>query len=294
MRARQYTIFSTLHPAVLMVYFAGAMGCSMIISHPLFVGLSFGAALICAGFFCGNVGKSFAGILPLMLLIVLANFLLNHRGVVILFQIGHRAYTAESLCFGISSALMLGSVFLWFRCYNVVITTEKFLYLFGRRFPGTSLLLSMILKLFPETKYKIRCIREGQRDFDGGGKLGKSMRQISCLLDWSMEDSIETADSMRARGYGEGKRSSYLEYRLTMPDRLFLGGFLAVFCLLILCLAQGQIRFAYFPAFSREILFGPVQAAAASAYGLFLLCPVILEGMDMFRQNILRQSKRRN
>lgn len=54
---------------------------------------------------------------------------------------------------------MLGTVLIWFRCFNAILSNDKFLYLFGKKLPGTALLLSMILKLFPETKYKMHCIQ---------------------------------------------------------------------------------------------------------------------------------------
>ena len=96
-----------------------------------------------------------------------------------------------------------------------MLSNQKFLYLFGRRFQTAALLLSMILKLFPETQYKITQIRMAQDDSAFQEKealkvrLKKSMRQISCLLEWSMEDSIETADSMKARGYGAGRSGRF-------------------------------------------------------------------------------------
>ena len=35
------------------------------------------------------------------------------------------------------------------------------------------------------------------------------VRSASVLMGWGMEDSIETADSMRARGYGARKRTAF-------------------------------------------------------------------------------------
>lgn len=151
MYIRKYTLFSTMHPAVLLVYAWGALILAMVSNHLLLASISLVMAVFCNGFYYGgkNAGKALLKIIPFLFVIAALNLLTNHRGMTILFQIGHTPYTFESLMYGVSNALMLGAVMLWFRCYTAIITNEKFLYLFGKTFSGTALLLSMIMKLFP-------------------------------------------------------------------------------------------------------------------------------------------------
>lgn len=49
------------------------------------------------------------------------------------------------------------------------------------------------------------------------------LRQSSVLMGWAMEDSLETADAMRARGWGARRqRTTYLPYRFTLRDAAVL------------------------------------------------------------------------
>lgn len=164
-----------------------------------------------------------------------------------------------------------------------MLSNQKFLYLFGRRFQTAALLLSMILKLFPETQYKITQIRMAQDDSAFQEKealkvrLKKGMCQISCLLEWSMEDSIETADSMKARGYGSGRRGQYERYHFTSYD---LGALAVMLCLsgtVIMGMVLGKITFSYYPTFTwnQEMLVWNVLICFCEAG--FLLMPCWME-----------------
>lgn len=293
MYIRKHTLFSTMHPVVLLAYTWGALVFAMLLKHPLFVGTSFIIAVLCNGFYYGarSTGKAFLAILPVMMLIAGVNVLTNHRGMEILFQIGHTPYTEESFAFGMISALMLGAVMLWFRCYTAIVSNEKFLYLFGKKFPTTALLLSMIMKLFPETGYKIRCIQNAQKDIGEEKKLKKAMRQISCLLEWSMEDAIETADSMKARGYETCRRTSYEQYRYSAFDYGMLAVYAGIFLLMVIGIMDGTTEFQYFPTFSANELPGERQRITGSLYAAFLLSPMLVELWDGINQMVRNRRK---
>lgn len=293
---RNNTICSTLHPIVSFVYIASILILSMLLNHPTFTAVSFCTSVCCNVFFYGwrKTGKSILFLLPLLLLVAGLNLFTNHRGMHLLFQIGHTPYTLESLLYGCTNGMMLGSVLLWFRCYNALISNEKFLYLFGKTFPTTALLLSMILKLFPETKYKIRSIRYVQKDNGEEKKLKKLLRQISCLLEWSMEDSIETADAMKARAYGTKKRTSYASYSFGCGDAVMLGLYIMILMLLLFQAIRGELQFSFFPAVSFERVFGFQQLLTSIFYSIYLLSPIWLEGMDAVRQYIRARKAKKN
>ena len=166
MHIRPYTLFSTLHPVILLGYALGAPILTMCMGNPWCLLVSFGCALVMEWFYLGEqfVWQGIRGTWLLFLLIMILNFMTNHRGMIILFQTRTRRYTLESLCYGAANGLLLCAVIFWFRCFSAVLSNQKFLYLFGRRFQTAALLLSMILKLFPETQYKITQIRMAQDD----------------------------------------------------------------------------------------------------------------------------------
>ena len=70
--------------------------------------------------------------------------------------------TREALCYGAAAAAMFAAVILWFQCCNVVMTAEKYLYVFGSALPGVSLLLSMALRFVPKFSAHIRAVRAAQ------------------------------------------------------------------------------------------------------------------------------------
>lgn len=60
--------------------------------------------------------------------------------------------TLEAVCYGFAVGVMIMSVFYWFKCFNAVMSSDKFIYLFGRVIPKLALLLSMTLGFIPKLK----------------------------------------------------------------------------------------------------------------------------------------------
>lgn len=289
MYVRPFTLFSTMHPVLLLFYALGAPVLAMFGKNPVTMGMMFLCAVSVHWFYLGGASTKdgLKGIAFVVLFVSVLNMLSNPMGITELFKIGSRLFTLESMCYGLLNGLMLGTVILWFRCFTAIVPNDKFLYLFGRRFQTAALLLSMILKLFPETRYKIRCIRAAQMSEAGEEKqslrvrFSRSMRQMSSLLEWSMEDGIETADAMKARGYGEGRRSSYQKYRFYHFDITF---FIVMVILYVgaICEVVGTGEaFSYYPTLHWAVRKWYVEATGAIMLVLFLLLPI---GTELFRK----------
>lgn len=233
---KNYSIFGLYHPALLLVYALMAPISVMLTGHPFYVAINLCMALVVHCFYFGMAEtRRRGGLMSVCILVVaLMNFCFNTRGMHVLFRIGRHPLTLESLLYGLTSGGELAAVILWFQCFNKIVSNEKFLYLFGKRLPGTALLVSMILKLFPDTRYRMHCIRYADKEVVGSRKASlmhrarKGLRQLSVLMEWSMEDSIEKADSMKARGYGEGRRSSWQLYIWSLGDTV-LGIWMTIF-----------------------------------------------------------------
>ena len=142
-----------MHPALLIFYALGAPILAMFGSNPVTMGVMFLCAITVHWFYLGGASTKdgLKGIAFVVIFVSVLNMLSNPMGITELFKIGSRLFTLESLCYGLLNGLMLGTVILWFRCFTAIVPNDKFLYLFGRRFQTVALLLSMILKLFPET-----------------------------------------------------------------------------------------------------------------------------------------------
>lgn len=67
-------------------------------------------------------------------------------------------------------------------------------------------------------------------------RLKVGMLRTQILLSWSLDEAIQTADSMKARGYGIGKKSSYIPYQMEKRD---WGWFIFLFSVLLFCILGG-------------------------------------------------------
>ena len=128
--------FSSYHPIVNFLYFGFVLAFSMIFMHPACLGISLTCAIIYSIYLNGKKAVKFnmKFMLPMFILAVLINPAFSHAGKTILTYLpSGNPLTLESIIYGIAAAAMLLSVITWFLCYNEVMTSDKFVYLFGAR-----------------------------------------------------------------------------------------------------------------------------------------------------------------
>jgi len=288
-------IFSTYHPIINFTYFVAVILFSMFSMNPVFLGISVVASFAYSIWLNGRGAVKFnlMFIMPMIVTVAILNPLFSHGGVTILGYLGDNPITKESILYGVATGFMLASVILWFSCYNSVMTSDKFIYLFGRIMPAMSLLFSMVLRFVPRFKAQIRQISNAQkcvgRDVSSGTFLQRArcgIKILSVMITWALENSIETADSMRARGYGLRGRTSFSIYRMDSRDR----GMLAIISLCILILGMGAVdgwnSMQYFPS---------VKGLEISGFGLlvyasyFFLCtlPLMLDVKEGIKWKLL-------
>lgn len=246
--------FESYHPAVLLFYFLSVTLLTMFTSHPVILLLSVLSAVCFFGMLARRreLRSSLAFYIPAFLLIAVTNPLFSHNGVTPLFYLNDNPVTLEAVLYGAAIAAMLIAVVYWFKCFSEVMTSDKFLYLFGQAIPRLSLILSMALRFLPLFRQKARSIRRTQKTLglyaskSITDRVQASVRVFSALVTWSLENAVETADSMKARGYGLAGRTSFSLFRFTGRD----GALLAVSLLLFLpvCLGYGRyLGFGFYP-----------------------------------------------
>ena len=220
--------FSALHPALTFCYFAAVLLLTMLVLHPVFLALSLLGALGYCAVLRGwrSLGRTLGWLVPFLVLMAALNALLNHAGVTMLFSLPNgNPVTREALCYGAAAAAMFAAVILWFQCCNVVMTAEKYLYVFGSALPGVSLLLSMALRFVPKFSAHIRSVRAAQASLGCGTREGSAWQRLrngarilSVAVSWALESGVTAADSMKSRGYGAGRRTYFGNYRFTRRD----------------------------------------------------------------------------
>lgn len=277
--------FSSYHPAINFLYFILVLLFTMFFMHPACLGISLVCAIVYSIYLNGKKAIKFnlKYMLPLLIVTVLINPAFNHEGGTILTYLRDgNPLTLESIIYGIAAAVMLIAVICWFSCFNVVITSDKFVYLFGRIIPAMSLILSMTLRFVPRFKAQMKVVSNAQkcvgRDVSNGSILQRAqhgIRILSVMVTWAMENAIEMADSMKSRGYGLPGRTAFSIYYFDKRDRnalLFLmlcGGYIIVGA------AFGGLAWRYFPTMKGAPA-GTYQASLFFCYLALCIAPVVI------------------
>ncbi|NMA86355.1 MAG: energy-coupling factor transporter transmembrane protein EcfT [Tissierellia bacterium] len=281
--------FSSLHPLPSFLYYLGAIILIMTFYHPIFL-LSSLLILIVINLIQdgGEKLNSYKKFYIFMgIIIILINPIISSRGKTVLFYLFDRVITLESLVYGICTSISLISIMVLFLSYNLIITDDKFMYLFSDILPKTSFLIMMTMGFVPLLKRRAEEIDTVQK-LKGGEKKSNSFKEkiiekmkiLNILLIWSLEESIIRARSMRARGYGVvNKRSFYFNYRMDKLDIFVLFFIILSLFTLIFSWNKGIIHYEIYPKVS-PIEFNLKTSLFFILYILYLGIPIIIEGMD--------------
>ncbi len=283
--------FSKQHPAVNFVFFMGAIVSVVVIQHPAYLLSGMITGILYYLLLHGRKGwKMILGLIPLFLALSLINPLFNTYGDTILFTYWGRPYTWEALLYGTAIAAIFVNMLLWFGCYNAVLTSDKFTSLFGNLIPALSLLLVMVLRMIPNFIRKAKQIT-GVRSSIGKGvqeqdsakeKIVEGMTALSALTSWALDGSIITADSMRSRGYGSSKRTSFMLYTMKFADWLLLAAMTLLFIGMLAC---SDLTATYTPVLSISPIAGH-NLLGLICYTLYLLIPSALHIKEAIQWHI--------
>lgn len=80
------------------------------------------------------------------------NTLFTHNGRTVLFYINGLRITLEAFCYGLAAAAMLSAIVIWFMSFNLVMSADKLIYLFGKAAPVLGLTLFDGFSLHPPVK----------------------------------------------------------------------------------------------------------------------------------------------
>ncbi len=257
MPARRTTAFDTLHAAVPALLIAGTAPLTMLAVQPVYVALSLAGALAFSLVARGAraTARGLAWQLPLLALICLANPLFSASGSTLLCKLGSRSVYLESLAYGATMGALLVAVVLWFEGAACVLTQDRLLALSPRRARSLPLVASMAAQLVPQMLDRARTVRATLAACTAAGRRGGArdelVRTSTVLLTWSLEDSVERADSMRARGWESGRpRTSYRPERLRRRDVAALAGVAALLVICAACAWRTCASWGFYPTMS--------------------------------------------
>lgn len=282
--------FAHYHPFTIFCYFLVLVSYTMFQIHPVNVFI----ALLCSLILFLRItdlcktGKQFLFLLFFIFLIAGTNPLFVHQGVTILCYINDNPITLEALQYGASFAFMAASVLTLCRVFHHVMSHDRFLYLCASIMPNAALVLSMIMRMLPKFQRQYRTIRQVQNiliKHTAHPMLSQIRLSIVCfsmMITWALETSIDTADSMKARGYGTCRRTTFQLFHFERRDVLFLV-VLSIITLLLWFLQHQRFSHFYFYPERTLITYTLLDLLGYGCYILLFAMPLILEWREGIR-----------
>jgi energy-coupling factor transport system permease protein len=256
---RELHTFDLVHPGLQLGCVAVILVFTMAAIHPVFLVISFVAALAFSVYSRGFRAtlKTLASQIPLIVLCAVINPFFASSGTSELLHIASRAIYLESVIYGACMGIMLASVMLWFYNATKVLTSDKVLAVLGRGIPTVGLMVSMTMRLVPQFVERGKLINDTAQASTAAKPLSKEekaaarVRLVSVLMGWSMEDSLETADAMRARGWGATrKRTCYQRYRFASFDVMVSITLIVLVIITAIAVAASCLNFQFYPQIS--------------------------------------------
>lgn len=281
------SIFGQYHPLACLGYYVAVIILAAVIKAPLF--LLVALLLVVLVNIVQDGGQQLRRYMKAYLLMAglmtVLNPLFSHRGATVLAYLGENALTLESIVYGLTSAMSLLVIVWVFVSFNLIITGDKFLFLFGRIARQSALVAMMALSFIPRLRGRIDELLLVQRSRGLELSVGSIRERSQLLMEvlggltaWSLEDGAQMAQSMTARGYGVARRrSSYARYRWRLRDT----GFLLMLAALLLILAWSwPLAAEYFAIYPQLRLMDwrqPVVWLSFAVYSLIMALPVLTD-----------------
>jgi energy-coupling factor transport system permease protein len=181
------------------------------------------------------------------------------------------------------SLVIIAAIF-WFSSFNVIMTSDKLIHVFGKLLPVIGLVISMVFRFIPLLQQRLSEIQAGQAALGKERikgpirKIRQYTKEISTLVSWSLEASIESADSMSARGYGLRGRTSYSIFKIERSDVVTLA--ITIACGIAVLVGYhfkiAKLSFYPFIVRAKEVSFW-LEAAVYLAFLVLLLLPVVID-----------------
>lgn len=276
--------FSSCHPAVNLIFYAFAIGITMFSIDPVFLAVAMVFAWAYSILLKGvkTIKTNLLFMLPIVIVMTLVNGFFTHNGATVLFFLNDSRITLEALAYGMAAAVLLTNIVVWFASFNVVMSSDKLIYVFGKAAPVLGLTLSMIFRFIPLLKNRFREIRMGQqcmgRHTEGGifAKTRQRCKEVSILISWSLEASIETSDSMEARGYGLHGRTSFHLFKISPTDWMVLTAVLVTGTIAAIGCMLGKTSIYFYPVI-QFAEWDVLRVITLISFALLLAVPMILD-----------------
>lgn len=281
-------LFYKLHPIALITYVCLIIILSMVFSNPIYLlGLLLSIGLVIVSSDNFSEWKGYLKISILMILIIMiVNVIVVNAGATVIYTgprlpvLGIVKITMEALVFSIAMGIRLLVIISGFCFYTYAVHPDKVLRLFSKWGNKSVLVITLSTRLFPLMLEDFKRISEVQScrglKLNSGRwwERGKNTLPIfSILLLSSLERSFQLAESMHARGYGSGRRSSYKKDFFRPRDYLIILSIIFAVIVSLGCVLRGFNKYRFYPKLQS---FDIQSMAAMGLLTLILIFPAIL------------------
>ena len=307
--------FSRYHPVVNLIFYLLVLGTTMFQMSVGLVFISLFSSVVYYFMLKKTEGLKYcAVVVGIIIVSAIINPLFSHKGGTLLFYLfTGNPVTLESIIYG-----LIGAMLLWFSTFNQVMGVERILGAIGKVLPNVSLLITMIMRFIPQyTRHqrkvsmvnkvnkrnydeKINLLnrektekenvieaRKRQKKKNGIDKIIDSIKEgsrtFSITTTWALENSIYTADSMKARGFGTGRRTNYSNYKFQKRDYLLMGWLVILWLVVVFSLEKEKVYTYYYPFIQVKN-----NVVVYLIYGLLCLTPVLINVKEEIRWLILK------
>lgn len=251
---------TVIHPAVYIIYYLVLIIFAFLFNNPYYLI----SLLVCVSVLITlqGISSEFKNLIrffiPMSLLIIILNPLVSHVGVTKIYLMGNYFITLEAVTYGIIMSLSLLIILLLFTSYSNAVSYQEMLYIFSKKFPNISMIIIMALRFIPLLNFRLSEVNKvfqfdqkhsnnEKKDEGKIDKLKNTAKMLAVVVSWSLEESMLTANSMKARGYGITQRTSYLSFKFRKIDYYFMVIVLVSALVCIAGLLQGQGRIEIYP-----------------------------------------------
>jgi len=233
----------------------------------LVLAAALGAVLAGAGW--RRTRRLLIGVALAVLSAVVLNFAFSHLGADALFALPDGwvliggPWTLEALVFGLASGLAVAGAVLAVAPLSLLLEPHQVVDALPGPLARTGAAVAASLNLVPGLARSFTAISEAQRmrGWRPRGPASWAEVVVPAVLT-AIEDSIQLAEAMEARGFGSGPRTRYSPPTLTQTDLLLLGAAGLSAVLLVLARVLGQAADWYPYPFLRPPVLAPLGVAA--------------------------------
>jgi energy-coupling factor transport system permease protein len=179
---------------------------------------------------------------------VLLNTLLSHTGVHTLFTIPGQlpgiggSITTEAVIYGVDVALGLAAAVLAMAALSRVLYPHDLIDAFPRLLQRTAALTGAALNLVPAVARNTVAISEAQRMRGSGGTRLRDWHAVAApIVVSALDDSLQLAEAMEARGFGSGPRTRYASARVGVASAAVIACAVAAVVLTVVARTIGAL-----------------------------------------------------